>query len=347
MPSAGQTWRNYIFIGSQRIAVREYTTAASSVYFLFGDHLGSTALTTEAQGNKVSELRYTAFGELRYTWGSPPTRYRYTGQYSYTDEFGLYFYNARWYDPAVGRFTQPDTLVPEASNSLAFDRYAYVYNNPLRYTDPSGHCPWCIPVALGVLKLVDYGWTAWDVYQSGRTLSDPNSSDLDRRLAELNIILALSLEGGEPDDILPVSLPADDLTRRGLIRTAREALAAGDEAALNNLPNWLRPMVQGMVTEERMLAQLGRQGQKRLLEVRLGEEVVKTLPDYLDDKVIGEIKDVAYLSAEKQIRAQIKYAAEHGLVYELHIRPDTKLSESLLRLLSQYGFKPIRDVITH
>lgn len=54
---------------------------------------------------------------------------------------GLYYYNARMYDPALGRFTQADTIVPEPSRPLAFDRYAYVYNNPVRYTDPSGHDP--------------------------------------------------------------------------------------------------------------------------------------------------------------------------------------------------------------
>ncbi|RMD62918.1 RHS repeat-associated core domain-containing protein, partial [Candidatus Parcubacteria bacterium] len=52
----------------------------------------------------------------------------------------LYDYNARYYDPAIGRFIQPDTIVPEPANPQALNRYAYVNNNPVRYTDPSGHC---------------------------------------------------------------------------------------------------------------------------------------------------------------------------------------------------------------
>jgi len=52
---------------------------------------------------------------------------------------GLYFYRARWYDPALGRFTQPDTIVPKPENPQAYNRYSYVYNNPLRYVDPTGH----------------------------------------------------------------------------------------------------------------------------------------------------------------------------------------------------------------
>ncbi len=74
----------------------------------------------------------------RYTWGTTPTTYRYTGQRQEA-ALGLYFYNARWYDPALGRFTQPDTIVPEPGNPQSLNRFAYVRNNPLRYVDPSGH----------------------------------------------------------------------------------------------------------------------------------------------------------------------------------------------------------------
>ncbi len=109
--------------------------------YLLGDHLGSTSLSTDAAGNVVSELRYKAWGEVRYASGATPTDYTYTGQYSYTNDFGLMFYNARWYDPSLGRFAQADTIVPEQSQDVqAWDRYAYTNNNPVRYTDPSGHC---------------------------------------------------------------------------------------------------------------------------------------------------------------------------------------------------------------
>ncbi|MBN1536942.1 MAG: RHS repeat-associated core domain-containing protein [Anaerolineales bacterium] len=49
----------------------------------------------------------------------------------------LYYYNARWYDPQLGRFAQADSIVPQGVQGL--DRYAYVNNNPVKYTDPSGH----------------------------------------------------------------------------------------------------------------------------------------------------------------------------------------------------------------
>ena len=93
----------------------------------------------------LSETRYTPWGEVRYHAGTTSTGYTYTGQYN-TADFGLMYYNARWYDPVLGRFTQADSIVP--AGVQGYDRYAYVNNNPVRYTDPSGHCSkegddWC------------------------------------------------------------------------------------------------------------------------------------------------------------------------------------------------------------
>jgi RHS repeat-associated protein len=72
--------------------------------------------------------------------GTLPTKYQYTGQLSQMDEIGLLYFTARWYDPVLGRWAQPDIIVPVAAQGIqAFDRYAFVNNCPLRYTDPSGH----------------------------------------------------------------------------------------------------------------------------------------------------------------------------------------------------------------
>ncbi len=85
-------------------------------------------------------MRYTAWGETRFTSGTSPSNYRYTGQRQEVS-FGLYFYNARWYDGSLGRFTQADTIIPGGVQGL--DRYAYVSNNPVVYNDPSGHSEEC------------------------------------------------------------------------------------------------------------------------------------------------------------------------------------------------------------
>jgi len=59
------------------------------------------------------------------------------------DDFGLVYFKARWLDVALGRFAQADTLIPGAGDSQAWDRYAFALNNPVRYSDPSGHSAEC------------------------------------------------------------------------------------------------------------------------------------------------------------------------------------------------------------
>ena len=76
---------------------------------------------------------------MRYDpWGS--TRRQYTGQMN-DGNTGLYYYNARYYEPGLARFVQADTIVPEPANPQSFNRYSYTFNNPVKYTDPSGHDP--------------------------------------------------------------------------------------------------------------------------------------------------------------------------------------------------------------
>jgi len=69
-----------------------------------------------------------------------PTDYRFTGQRR-EGTIGLYDYGARFYDPLLGRFISADTVVPEPGNPQALNRYAYVMNNPLGHTDPTGYLP--------------------------------------------------------------------------------------------------------------------------------------------------------------------------------------------------------------
>src|SRR5512138_3707522 len=99
---------------------------------MLSDQLGSTSVTVKASDSTVSVQRYRPWGEVRDTSGEMPTKYTYTGQYSNMGDFGLMFYNARWYDPALGRFAQADSVVPDGVQG--YDRYTYGNNNPSRYT---------------------------------------------------------------------------------------------------------------------------------------------------------------------------------------------------------------------
>lgn len=58
--------------------------------------------------------------------------------HEHLDGIGLIHMNGRVYDPVIGRFLSPDPWIQDPNNSQSFNRYSYVWNNPLRYTDPTG-----------------------------------------------------------------------------------------------------------------------------------------------------------------------------------------------------------------
>jgi hypothetical protein len=90
---SGSITTTYYYAGGTRIAMRQ----GSTVNYLLGDHLGSTALAANGTtGALLAEQRYKPWGEQRYPTGAStlPTRHRFTGQIE-DGEIGLYFYGAR------------------------------------------------------------------------------------------------------------------------------------------------------------------------------------------------------------------------------------------------------------
>jgi RHS repeat-associated protein len=119
----------------------------TGMFFLHPDHLGSVSMITDGFGNVItggnnggkSSINYKPYGEINRTDSSEPdiTKFKYTGQEE-DKESGLLYYKARYYDPAIGRFLQADSIVmPE--NLYGMNRYMYVDGNPVKYVDPSGN----------------------------------------------------------------------------------------------------------------------------------------------------------------------------------------------------------------
>ncbi|MBI3622709.1 RHS repeat-associated core domain-containing protein [Candidatus Pacearchaeota archaeon] len=101
--------------------------------FYINDHLGGTSAVLDENKNKIEEEKYFAFGEEKTSSGE---RFTYTGKEK--DDSGLYYYGARYYDAGTGRFLQADPLSGKITNPQSLNKYVYVTNNPMRYTDPSG-----------------------------------------------------------------------------------------------------------------------------------------------------------------------------------------------------------------
>ncbi|PNQ56220.1 hypothetical protein C1141_13910, partial [Vibrio agarivorans] len=117
------------------------------VRYLHSDALGSHDLVTDTWGNVVDRKSFDAWGKERYfEWQKGPNYFEqdsyvnrgYTG-HEQVDEVGLIHMNARMYDATLGRFISADSYVQSPNNSQSFNRYSYVQNNPMKYTDPSGH----------------------------------------------------------------------------------------------------------------------------------------------------------------------------------------------------------------
>jgi RHS repeat-associated protein len=110
-----------------------------TLYYLHADPTHTMLAVSDAQGNGQGHLWYDPHGSvLTSTLPAALTDRLFTGA-RFDGTIGLYQMGARWYDPALGRWIQADTIVPNPTNPQDLNRYTYVRNNPLRYTDPSGH----------------------------------------------------------------------------------------------------------------------------------------------------------------------------------------------------------------
>ena len=131
----------------------------SGVVYRHADHLGSTALTTHADDTEVVRAVYRPFGEaVRPSAGASAElgEFGYTGQ-RFEPAPALYDYGARWYDPALGRFLQPDPIVGDPFDPQNLNRYSYVGNDPGNRVDPSGMADNSIKLGDAALSWIQAG----------------------------------------------------------------------------------------------------------------------------------------------------------------------------------------------
>jgi RHS repeat-associated protein len=127
----------HIYLGPNKICSKDST---GNSYYIHPDHLGSSNITTNQTGAQVSLTEFTPYGSTFKQVGTYDPKYKFTGKE--LDAAGLYFYGARYYDPQIGRFISADTIVQRLYDPQSFNRYAYCRNNPIKYTDPTGHSWW-------------------------------------------------------------------------------------------------------------------------------------------------------------------------------------------------------------
>ncbi|NMR25099.1 hypothetical protein HH219_05985 [Pseudoalteromonas sp. NEC-BIFX-2020_015] len=131
------------------------STGTEELLYTFKDHLGSGNIITDERGNIKAKMSFDAFGKRRnaLTWASYQAPYtqlsdlaqlREITQKGFTghvqvDHANVIHMGGRIYDPELGRFMQADPIIQDVRDAQSINRYSYVFNNPLSYTDPTGY----------------------------------------------------------------------------------------------------------------------------------------------------------------------------------------------------------------
>jgi RHS repeat-associated protein len=143
----GTSWYDYVSAGGAMLGMRVLSGSTVTTRYFHADNLGSIAVITDETGNVVERDGYDAWGKRRFPNGAndptgsltSQTTRGFTAQEELHD-VGLVHLNGRVYDPLVARMMSADPMVDDPMNGQTWNRYSYVANNPLTFTDPSGYC---------------------------------------------------------------------------------------------------------------------------------------------------------------------------------------------------------------
>lgn len=146
--ASGSATQNIHYIGSPNglVCIVTRQNGFNTFHYTYTDHLGSILTATNSTGVVEAEQNFDAWGRKRnptdWTYSNVPNvpswLYRgYTG-HEHLPEFNLINMNGRLYDPLLARMLSPDNFIQSPFFSQSYNRYTYCFNNPLKYTDPSG-----------------------------------------------------------------------------------------------------------------------------------------------------------------------------------------------------------------
>ena len=137
------------YLGATAISTYYPASSNEQLAYLLKDHIGSIHTVLDERGLITARMHFSAFGERQDAdWQTPLDSFLYapvndittrgfTG-HEHVDTMGVIQMNGRIYDANLGRFLQADPFVQAPGNTQSLNRYSYVFNNPLSYTDPSG-----------------------------------------------------------------------------------------------------------------------------------------------------------------------------------------------------------------
>ena len=179
---------NLLGISANVIATSRGTGNSENWYLYNKDIRESTTSIIGANGSAAVTYKYDDFGNTKLTGGTGiDNEICYTGQI-YDRSTGLYYYNARYYDPENARFLTQDTYRGDSTQPDTLHLYAYCANNPINYTDPSGY------KKVNINKTVLHWWgrTNYLSYSNARNLR----SSLDKYRTATDVIALIATGAG-------------------------------------------------------------------------------------------------------------------------------------------------------
>lgn len=341
------------------------------VLFYVTDHLASTLLTVDATGKIQSRFLYLPFGDAVTSDGTP-LHHRFTG--GELDPTAFYALGARHYDPEVGRFLQPDTIVPDFADPQTHNRYAYALNNPVSLRDPTGRVGegagggGGIPIPLPTEGFVD---TLCAIFGGCDSEFEPAVIDVnyDVTVGESTIHIEGSVVPAVPLLLVDITNPhVEEL--RAQTRDAPGDVVDADNGCIPledcNGGDFDTSVVFGPLdvlgfgrlvflgigryAVGRLAAKTGGAAAVRL--GRAGEDLVRAardigpkiriwingrgrIPDGLTNTVLTEVKNVQSLSLTRQLRDFLDFAQKTGRRFDLYVRAETRLSGPLQDAIEQ------------
>lgn len=286
---------------------------AETVTYYYTSPQGTVLATADAAGNLLTTTDYRPYGAQAL--GSPAPGPGYTGHVGDPDS-GLVYMQARYYEPAVGRFLSTDPAGAGPGDILAFNSFAYAHNNPVGNVDPDGRQT--VPGSIN--------WQAPGMMEAWKTTG---------RNVTLPVLLDTVVPGG------------------GLINCASQGCSGG-EWAMAALPmvGEVRGAGRVVIAGERMAqaAAKGARGEAAVKETyNIGERLrfeingSRRISDgFRQDVSISEIKNVSRQGLTSQIKDYMQFAQKSDLRFDLYTNESTKLSAPLQQAVDAGAINHIR-----
>jgi len=175
-----------IYAGSAHLATIKTDNETEQISYIHPDHLNGASVITDESGNMRQRIRYYPFGETLSQEGEATEDKLFTGHKR--DDTGLYYANARYLNPVTGQFTSIDPASRANPEQFLYDPqqlngYSYVRNNPVVLVDPDGETA----VLAAVWGVIEAGATAFDIYDTTKTLSNPESTNFQKAVSVIGL----------------------------------------------------------------------------------------------------------------------------------------------------------------